>query len=95
MFVDKRTAQVETQLTSDTKSGSTSAKPSADANWDTLAMEMNIDFTDGGIGDKEFGTAPKEPKDQSTMPCGDFFSQEVISLGLEEPLPPDDLVEEL
>jgi hypothetical protein len=29
------------------------------------------------------------------MPDSGFFSQEVISLGLQEPLPPDDMVEEL
>lgn len=65
-----------------------------------LDMDMNMDmnFTNEGLQDLGFdimngnlGTASSVP----TVPIGDFFSQEIISLGLQEPLPPESLMDDL
>jgi hypothetical protein len=61
-------------------------------------MDMNMDMGTGGILDESFDIPlsafdfqPAAP----SMPEGDFFSQELISLGLQEPLPPNQMVDEL
>jgi hypothetical protein len=61
-------------------------------------MDMNIDMENGGMLDESFDMPPSafdfQPAPPS-VPEGNFFSQEIIGLGLQEPLPPDVMVEEL
>jgi hypothetical protein len=61
-------------------------------------MDINIDMGTDGLLDESFNVPlsafdfqPAAP----SVPEGDFFSQELISLGLQEPLPPNQMVDEL
>jgi hypothetical protein len=56
-------------------------------------MDIDMEFEDDALLD--FPIPEPTFTFQPEMPNGDFFSQEVISLGLQEPLPPDEMVEEL
>ena len=78
----------------------TQASPSQglEADWNTLGMDMNLDMDDGGILDSafdiqqsDFGLPPLGP----SLPTGDLYSQELLGLGLQEPLPPQDMMDEL
>jgi hypothetical protein len=69
-----------------------------EADWDILADNMDMALGDGGLLNEPLnmqhpgcgfeGLAP-------SLPIEDFFSQELISLGLQEPLPPQDLIDDL
>lgn len=64
-------------------------------NWDAMNLDMDMGSTRG----------PNDPFDNSTdlfalpkdpiNPNGDFFSQELLALGLQEPLPTQDIMDEL
>lgn len=94
-------AQVETQLVSDSKPASTSpqdaSRATAEIEWDPLGMEMNLDLNDGEMLDSfimmqsDFGFNLSGP----ALAPGEVFSQELLSLGLQEPLPPQDVIDEL
>ena len=64
--------------------------------WNTLGMNYGyaddpvfapgIDMPQSGYGFQDL---------DPSMNVGDFFSQELLSLGLQEPLPPQDMMDEL
>jgi hypothetical protein len=58
-----------------------------------MDMDMNVDFVDDFLD--PFAVPDTSYSIPQSIPAGDFFSQEVISLGLEEALPPDDMTSEL
>lgn len=57
-----------------------------------LDMNMNMDFEADPILD--FSIPESTYTFQPQIP-GDFFSQEIISLGLAEPLPPEEMMADL
>lgn len=61
-------------------------------------MDMNIDMGNVGVLDESFNI-PLSAFDlqpaPNTLPEEDFFSQELIRLGLSEPLPPQEMIDEL
>ncbi|KAF7944121.1 hypothetical protein EAE96_010530 [Botrytis aclada] len=71
----------------------TNANPHPD--WNAMNMDMDMNFTDGGIQNIGYDILTGNIGTGSSVPVGDYFSQEVISLGLQEPLPPDNLMDEL
>ena len=70
-----------------------------EADWDNLADNMDMSLGDGGFFNEPLilgssGTvfqalAPGLPSEE------DPFSQELISLGVQEPLPPEDVINDL
>jgi len=64
--------------------------------WDTLGMDMNLDLDEGDLLDSCFDVPQfnVQPETASVL-AGDFFSQELLGLGLQEPLPPQDMMDEL
>lgn len=61
-------------------------------------MDMNVDMGDAGMLGQDFNislSAFDFPPAAPSIPEGDFFSQEIISLGLSEPLPPQEMIDEL
>jgi hypothetical protein len=56
-------------------------------------MDMNMDFEGDPLLD--FPMPESTFAFQPQMPTGDFFSQEIISMGLQEPLPPDEMIADL
>lgn len=63
-----------------------------------MDMDMNIDMGDDGLLDGTFNLnaggfdfSPPGP----SIPMGDLFSQELLELGLQEPLPPQEMMDEL
>lgn len=67
--------------------------PSMEPDWNNFPMDMNVDFENDALMD--FPMPETAFTYQPEMPTGDFFSQEVISLGLEEPLPPEEMIRDL
>ena len=89
---------METQLVSETKGTSANPQPSVQPDWNNFAMDMNVNIGDEGLMDASFDITQADFGFQATGPSllgGDFFSHEVISLGLQEPLPPQDMMEDL
>lgn len=101
--LEARLAQVETQLVAETKQMATKNAVEANVNvnananpdWGAININMDVDFTDEGLQNLEFDIMNGNLGAGSSVPIGDFFSQEVISLGLQEPLPPDSLMDDL
>jgi hypothetical protein len=63
-----------------------------------MNMDMNMDLETGGLLDESFNVPLSAFDFDSTAPSlpeGNFFSQELISLGLQEPLPPNQMIDEL
>jgi hypothetical protein len=62
-----------------------------------MEMDMNLDIGDAGIMDPSFDVSQAGfgLKREASIPMGDFFSQELLALGLQEPLPPPDMMDEL
>lgn len=57
-------------------------------------MDMNLDdqdFMDPAFDMPQFAMPAENP----SILAGDFYSQELLALGLEEPLPPQDMMDEL
>jgi hypothetical protein len=92
-------AQVETQLVSETaKSRASNRTPlaqDAETGWNSFPLDMHVDFQDETFMDQSFGIPNSVYSLESGMPSSDFSTQEVISLGLQEPLPPDEMVNDL
>jgi hypothetical protein len=92
---------VETQLVSEqSKAATTQAATSIsmEADWNDLSIDMNIDIVDEGLLDGTFdinSTGFNIPPLGPTIPMGDIFSQELLELGLQEPLPPQEMMDEL
>lgn len=66
--------------------------------WNAMNLDVNMrmDSGDSGMGNgldmtPDIFEMPKDP----INPNGDFFSQELLALGLQEPLPPQDVMDEL
>lgn len=79
--------------------GSINANTNANANpgpdWSAMNVDMELNFTSEGIQNIGYDILSGNVGAGSSVPAGDYFSQEVISLGLQEPLPPDNLMDEL
>jgi len=77
------------------------ATTSVEADWNTLGidmeMDMNIDLDDPTLLDPGFdmpSTGFGVP-DMEPSPANNLYSQELLQLGLDEPLPPQDMIDEL
>lgn len=105
-MANKVIAEVETKLVNETTKTKTPLTEginggfSVEADWNDLSVDMNlknvemeIDFNDVQLPDYPLPEPSYNFLDP--IPGGDFFSQEVISLGLQEPLPPDDMIDNL
>ncbi|KAK6595740.1 binuclear zinc transcription factor [Botrytis cinerea] len=79
--------------------GSVNAHTNANANpgpeWSATNMDMELNFTNEGMQNIGYDILSGNVGTGSSVPAGDYFSQDVISLGLQEPLPPDNLMDEL
>ena len=62
--------------------------------WNDLNMDMNVDLGDGGLQDSSYDFSGLG-NGGSSIPNDGLFSQELLALGLEEPLPPQDMIDEL
>jgi hypothetical protein len=101
--LEARLAQVETQLITESKqtaSAPTTSIPGGEMDWNDIRMDMNLDLDleDDGVLDPSFdisqpGLVFSVPA--PTMPTEYFASHELIGLGLQEPLPPQDVMDEL
>jgi hypothetical protein len=74
----------------------TTSGSNMEPDWNTLGM--NYGYADEplfipGIEMAQSGFDIQEPG--ASTETGDFFSQELLSLGLQEPLPPQDMMDEL
>lgn len=69
--------------------------------WDALADNMDIPLEDGGILHASLDMHNMHaagfdfPSLAPSLPLGDPFSHDLIALGLDEPLPPQDMINEL
>ncbi|KAB8291561.1 hypothetical protein EYC80_006362 [Monilinia laxa] len=101
--LEARLAQVETQLVAETKQlaankaveTNVDANSSTDPDWGAMNIEMNMSFADDGLQGLGFDMMNGNLGAVSSVPAGDYFSQEVISLGLQEPLPSESLMDDL
>ncbi|TGO07359.1 hypothetical protein BTUL_0288g00080 [Botrytis tulipae] len=75
--------------------GTINANANADPHWTAMNMDMDMNFTDEGIQNIGYNILSGNVGAEPSVPIGDYFSQDVISLGLQEPLPPDNLMDEL
>jgi hypothetical protein len=74
----------------------TTSGSNIEPDWNTLGM--NYGYADDplftpGMEMPQSGYNFQEPGPSTAT--GDFFSQELLSLGLQEPLPPQDMMDEL
>lgn len=99
--LEARLAQVETQLVGE-KLAATQSSPAdlgIEGDWDGVGvdMEMNLDIDSAHLLDQSYNISHYNTKHigDTSMPSGDFFSQELLGLGLQEPLPPQDMIDEL
>ncbi|KAE9367686.1 hypothetical protein N431DRAFT_444787 [Stipitochalara longipes BDJ] len=101
--LEARLAQVETQLITESKqtaSVQTTSIPGGEMDWNAIGMDMNLDLDleDDGLLDPSFDIS-QPGLDFSvpapTMPTDYFGSYELIGLGLQEALPPQDIMDEL
>lgn len=101
--LEARLAQVETQLVEETNAKKSRNPSMTEASvdmsgmgWDGLGMDMNIDFDDVGLADQMFDISQYQmPADNILFQPEPIFSQELIGLGIQEPLPPQDMMDEL
>ncbi|QSZ29267.1 hypothetical protein DSL72_003779 [Monilinia vaccinii-corymbosi] len=101
--LEARLAQVETQLVAETKhlaaddavETNANANASAEPDWGAINIDVNLNFADKGLQDLGFDAMNGNLEAGPSVPIGDFFSQEVVSLGLQEPLPPESLMDDL
>ncbi|EKD21317.1 fungal specific transcription factor domain-containing protein [Drepanopeziza brunnea f. sp. 'multigermtubi' MB_m1] len=99
--LEARLAEVETKLVSDKEKASNAEAPatagadSLEADWNAsgLGLDMNINMDDPKLLDPSFEGI--QNTDQFLPLDDNFPSQELIELGLEEPLPPQDMIDEL
>ncbi|RDW59491.1 hypothetical protein BP6252_12578 [Coleophoma cylindrospora] len=101
--LEARLAEVETKLVSESKasqSRSTERKASgyAEHDWNAAANSANLDGHDPNGYDSDeqnWSESDKVHKPTSTMHLTDFSSHEIVSLGLQEPLPAEAIQREL
>jgi Fungal Zn(2)-Cys(6) binuclear cluster domain len=101
--LEARLAQVETQLISESKqtaTAQTASVPGAEIDWNAVGMDMNLDLDldDDGLLDPSFDISQAALGFSASAPNipTDFFgSYELIGLGLQEALPPQDMMDEL
>jgi len=98
-------AQVETQLVGEKKLDAARQvsitevgveRVTVETDWDALGMDMNIDLDDADLMDPSFNLPQYGmPEENVSFQTAAFFSQELIGLGLQEPLPPQDMMDNL
>lgn len=69
-----------------------------EADWDNLAENMDMSLGDGGFLNEPLIVGPSGTGFHGltpALPMGDPFSQELISLGVQEPLPPEGVMDDL
>jgi hypothetical protein len=70
-----------------------------EADWNTLGMDMNLDIDDADLLDPSFQIPQFGMESSGPLPMqsGDYFtqSQDLLALGLQEPLPPQEMMDEL
>ncbi|TVY37892.1 Citrinin biosynthesis transcriptional activator [Lachnellula occidentalis] len=99
--LEERLAQVETRLVAEQnnmpRNTQYTSAQDLEADWDNLADNMDISLGDGGFLHEPLIVGPSEESQglASALPMGESFSQEVISLGVEEPLPSEDVMDAL
>ena len=103
--LEARLAQVETQLISESKqniASQTTSIPGGETDWDSLGMDMSLDLDldNNGLLEPSFdisqqGLGFSAPAPAPTMHNDYFGSYELIALGLQEPLPPQEMMDEL
>ncbi|CAD6444977.1 262de15b-b350-4c43-8cdc-7ee8756edd8a [Sclerotinia trifoliorum] len=101
--LEARLAQVETQLVAETQQmaanktveTNVSANTNVDPDWSAMNMDMDLNFTDARLQDLGFDLMNGNMGAGSSVPVGNFFSQEILSLGLQEPLPPESVMDDL
>jgi hypothetical protein len=72
--------------------GPSVAEVAIETDWDAIEMEMNLDMDDPDLLDQCFDI-PQLGMDAGMSSLGpEFFSQELLGLGLQEPLPPQEYV---
>jgi Fungal Zn(2)-Cys(6) binuclear cluster domain len=100
--LEARLAQVETQLISESKQSAPAQRtsiPGGEADWN-IGMDMNLDLDldndrllDPSFDISQPGLGFSVPA--ATIPMDYFGSYELIGLGLQEPLPPQEVMDEL
>ena len=101
--LEARLAQVETQLISESKQNITSQTtsiPGGETDWDSLGMDMNLDLDldNNGLLEPSFDISQHGLGFSAPAPTmhNDYSgSYELIALGLQEPLPPQEMMDEL
>lgn len=103
--LEARLAQVETQLISESKmnvTAQTTSIPGGETDWDGLGMDLNLDLDldnnvllEPSFDISQHGFGFSAPAPAPTMHNNYFGSYELIALGLQEPLPPQEMMDEL
>lgn len=78
--------------------GTSTSAPNIETDWDSIAKDLDLDLDLDTVLDPSFHTEPFEYRSQPTpqaAPAEVPLSQELISLGLDEPLPPAYIIDEL
>lgn len=78
---------------SESKGAAPTNHPNGEPNWNDLTIDMK-NLVDGVALDGSFDVPGYGFPTDGALD-GAFLSQELISLGVEEPLPPDDMMDEL
>lgn len=99
----QRPAQVETRLVSEVnaqqKKMPVASAPNVETDWNTIAKDLDLDLDiEDAVLDASFHAKQFEYRPQPTPPAPPAeapLSQELISLGLDEPLPPAYIIDEL
>ncbi|TVY56061.1 Citrinin biosynthesis transcriptional activator mrl3 [Lachnellula cervina] len=100
--LEERLAQVETRLVAEQNNMSRNTQYTSgqdlEADWDNLAENMDMSLGDGGFLNEPLIVGPSGTGFHGltpALPMGDPFSQELISLGVQEPLPPEGVMDDL
>ncbi|KAI1003466.1 hypothetical protein K3495_g4741 [Podosphaera aphanis] len=97
--LEARLAQVETQLVAESKSSlNTGLGSRIDPNWNQMGMDVNVDLPSAGLMTSYETIPPGLGFPQVAAPSismENVFPGELISLGLQEPLPPSGMMDEL
>lgn len=101
--LEARLAQVETQLVAETQQMATNktvetnvnANANVNPDWSAMNIDMDMNFTDAGLPDLGFDLMNENMGAGSSVPVDNVFSQEILSLGLQEPLPAESLMDDL
>ena len=94
--LEARLIEVETQLLSESKQAAPATIPNDTPDWNTVGMDMNLDLNDTGILDPAFDISNDGFGYQAPHISMDGFgSYDLMSLGVQEPLPAQDVMDEL